>query len=72
MPKTIRGKFICESMHRNRYSTDQTDYIFEACDEAEWSAYTPAGEIKMSVTNPEVSFELGKTYYVDLTPAEED
>lgn len=39
---------------------------------AEWSKWTPSGEVKMSITNPEAfkQFEIGKAYFVDFTPAE--
>ena len=38
---------------------------------AEWSKWTPSGEIKMLITNPPAieAFELGKEYFVDFTPA---
>lgn len=34
--------------------------------------YTPGGEIKLQVVNPEAAkqFEIGKDYFVDFTPAE--
>lgn len=31
--------------------------------------YTPAGRIELSITNPDVEFQLGE-YYVDFTKAE--
>ena len=39
---------------------------------AEWSKYTPSGELKLSITNADAykQFEVGKAYFVDLTPAE--
>ncbi len=39
---------------------------------AEWSKYTPQGEIKMLITSPSAiaAFELGKDYFVDFTPAD--
>jgi len=39
---------------------------------AEWSKWTPSGELRLHITNPDAfrQFELGKTYYVDLTPTE--
>lgn len=38
----------------------------------EWSKWTPSGEIRLTITNPEAhkQFLLGKTYFVDFTPAE--
>jgi len=37
-----------------------------------WSKWTPSGEIRMSITNPEAvaQFEVGKDYFVDFTPCE--
>lgn len=37
-----------------------------------WSKATPSGELKMLITNPEAieQFDLGKEYFVDLTPAD--
>lgn len=37
-----------------------------------WSKHTPQGEIKMAITNQAAvdKFEIGKSYYVDFTPAE--
>lgn len=39
----------------------------------QWSKWTPSGELKLSITNPEIYPELvnGKVFYVDFTPAEE-
>lgn len=39
----------------------------------EWSKYTPSGELRLTITNPEAyeQFKLGKPYYVDFSPAEE-
>ncbi|MBI5545307.1 MAG: hypothetical protein HY901_15560 [Deltaproteobacteria bacterium] len=37
-----------------------------------WSKYTPCGQVMMTIGNPMASeqFELGKTFFVDFTPAE--
>jgi hypothetical protein len=39
-----------------------------------WSAATPSGELKMSISNPAAVdfFELGKEYYLDFTPVENE
>lgn len=36
-----------------------------------WQA-TPSGELRMTITNPAAAmrFEVGRTYYLDFTPAE--
>lgn len=37
----------------------------------EWSKATPSGRLEMMITNPAAveSFELGREYFVDFTPA---
>lgn len=39
----------------------------------EWSKYTPSGELRMTLSNPDAQgkLEQGKSYFLDLTPAEE-
>lgn len=41
-------------------------------DNDRWSRYTPAGELKMTITNPPAleQFELGKSYYLDFVPVD--
>lgn len=40
---------------------------------AEWSRWTPSGELRLTITNPAAyeQFKLGKAYFVDLALAEE-
>lgn len=37
-----------------------------------WSKWTPSGELRMHVTNPEAAaqFKVGRSYYVDFMPEE--
>lgn len=37
-----------------------------------WAKYTPNGEIKLYINNPEAfaAFEVGRFYFVDFAPAE--
>jgi hypothetical protein len=37
----------------------------------EWSKYTPAGKLEMTITNPDAisQFKVGEYYFVDFTPA---
>ena len=48
------------------YSTDP------ASENAQWSKWTPAGQLQMTINNPAAfgALEQGKEYFVDLTPAE--
>ncbi len=43
-------------------------------DNATWSKWTPDGEIKMTLTNPDAldSFNLGESYFIDFTPVSLD
>ena len=36
-----------------------------------WSKWTPSGVVQMTITNPDAQgkFEVGKEYYLDITPA---
>ncbi|HEY0881192.1 MAG TPA: hypothetical protein VGD87_06670 [Archangium sp.] len=38
----------------------------------QWSKWTPSGELRLSITNPEIFPELvnGRTFFVDFTPVE--
>lgn len=38
-----------------------------------WSKWTPSGELKLTITNPQAfeQLKIGKAYFVDLHPAEE-
>lgn len=36
-----------------------------------YARYTPSGSLTITVDNPAVEFELGKSYYLDITPADE-
>ena len=37
-----------------------------------WSKWTPSGELRLNITNPEIFPELvnGRVFFVDFTPAE--
>ncbi len=38
-----------------------------------WSKWTPSGQLTLHITNPDAvgQFEPGKTYFLDITPADE-
>lgn len=76
---TVRAKFRCLSItHFADNGTDpQAEIRFHAVygtgeENKSWSKWTPSGELKMMVTNPSAieAFELGKSYFLDFTPAE--
>ncbi|MDO3434323.1 hypothetical protein QWJ46_16710 [Rhizobium sp. CBN3] len=75
----VRAKFRCLSVtHFADNGPDpQAEIRFNAVygtgeENKSWSKWTPSGELKMMVTNPSAieAFELGKSYYLDFTPAE--
>ncbi|WP_347590657.1 hypothetical protein [Acrocarpospora sp. B8E8] len=35
-----------------------------------YAKYTPVGNLTITVTNPDVEFSPGASYYLDFTPAE--
>ncbi|MGO7560552.1 hypothetical protein ACC754_14000 [Rhizobium johnstonii] len=77
----VRAKFRCLSVthfaDNGPDPTPQAEIRFTAVygngeENKSWSKWTPSGELKMMVTNPSAieAFELGKSYYLDFTPAE--
>jgi len=73
----VRGKFKLSESTQVDYNPEVRKLTFNAvCNDgteenAKFHKYTPSGEISMTVDNPSASeqFELGKSYYVDFTPA---
>lgn len=67
-----RAKFKLESSTQ-RMGNDglTTEWLFRAVqssENAEWSKYTPYGELKLATTKlPVDHFKLGKEYYADIT-----
>lgn len=41
---------------------------------AQWSKWTPPGELSLHITNPEAihAFKVGRCYFVDMTEVTED
>jgi hypothetical protein len=55
-PRTYRFSAVTDS------STPENERYAQA---------TPSGQLTIQVDNPAVSFERGKSYYLDFTPADE-
>jgi hypothetical protein len=80
-PMTVRAKMKCWLV-QPLHSGDPDEHCVQIClmpvyndggaDNASWSKYTPNGEIRLSITNPDATaqFAPGKSYYVDFTPAD--
>ena len=63
-----RGKFQCQSV---KTFSGQYAVCNDGTPENErFHKYTPSGNIKICVDNPNVTFEPGKFYYVDFTEAQ--
>lgn len=76
MNHTVRAKFRCTSESRtNQFNLDQREYEFTAVyddgipENTRYAKYTPTGSLKITVDNPSVRYELGKSYYLDFTEA---
>lgn len=72
---SVRAKFRCDSKlpsgdgHSIGLNVVYSEDI--QSEDGRFTKYTPSGNITMHVDNPnaEVQFEVGKSYYVDFTPA---
>lgn len=77
----VRAKFRCNYETHKKWgpNDDQTtrSYEFMAAYDPEtpedqrYAKATPSGSLTIQVDNPAVSFEPGKSYYLDFTPAGE-
>jgi hypothetical protein len=80
--KTVRAKFFVKSIQAMTNGDPANDQCSEVklapvyganADDAnaQWSKYTPSGEISMLITNPAAvdQFDLGGEYFVDFTKA---
>ena len=74
----VRAKFRCNSveqfdttgsgMRSFRFSAVYDDGVPE---NERYAKYTPSGELRIAVDNPNVTFEPGKSYYLDFSSVEE-
>lgn len=74
--RAVRAKFRCSSIESFAQTSGQRVYKFSAEYDADlpedqrYAKYTPAGQLSITVDNPNVSFELGHSYYLDFAPVE--
>jgi hypothetical protein len=73
---TTRCKFTCQSKTlRGSGENAQVEYEFTPVtggtpeDKSFWK-WTPSGKLNFACLNPNVNFEPGKTYYLDISEAE--
>lgn len=79
MSNNVRAKFRVRSI--NHLETSSPDAVLaevslyavygDGKGNESWSRFTPSGDLKMMITNPAAIevFELGKDYFLDITPA---
>lgn len=74
----IRAKFKCENFIQHagyQGAQGQRNYQFNAVGADEvpenkrFHKYTPSGSLNICVDNPDVTFEPGKSYYIDFSEA---
>ena len=68
----IRAKFECYSVKKLNNDSEELEFLAVTSDSEEnrtWSKWTPSGNIKMTITNPDIfgKFIPGKKYYLDFT-----
>lgn len=74
---SVRAKFRCSSVETFSTAPEgQRTYRFNAeydasvPEDQRYARYTPMGSLSITVTNPAVVFEPGKSYYLDFTQVE--
>mgnify|MGYP001609875291 CR=1 FL=1 len=77
----VRAKFYVNSITQSKmygsetglgYTVDLNPVIGGSSENEKFFRLTPSGSIKLGTINEEAakSFEIGKEYYIDFTPAE--
>jgi len=68
----VRCKFKVDSITKVACNPEAISVDLSAVKGEPFGLYTPCGIIKMQIVNPEAAkqIELGKEYYVDISPAE--
>lgn len=74
---SVRAKFRLVSVTEHHFNKDSRTLVFQAeydqsiPEDVRFQKATPNGRFEMQCDNPAANaqFELGKAYYIDLTPA---
>jgi hypothetical protein len=75
-----RAKFTCTREIHTKWSNKadpQRSYDFHAVydptqpEDQRFAKATPSGSLTITVDNPALTFEPGKAYYLDITPADQ-
>ncbi len=70
----IRAKMMCQAAAEDDFGNEQVT-LYAVYDDGKanksWSEATPAGNLDLTISNPAAKgkFEVGKEYYIDVTPA---
>lgn len=74
----VRAKFRVISETRTAFALEHSRLVkFQAMydpslpEDQRFAKATPSGSLEIHVDNPDVHFELGQSYYLDFTPADE-
>jgi len=73
MKKTTRCKVMCSSVTQHSEGSKSvifTPVVGGSPENEEFYKWTPGGEFSFNHINPNVKFEPGKEYYVDIVLAE--
>lgn len=73
----VRAKFVVRSVKKQPHLGDdgfievEMDAATQGEENKAWSKWTPSGQLKMTITNPNVfdAFEEGKSVYLTFEPA---
>jgi hypothetical protein len=73
---TTRAKFTCQSETKHAWNPAVRGFKFSAAydpdipEDQRYAKATPTGNLEITVDNPNVNFEIGKSYYLDITPVD--
>jgi hypothetical protein len=73
--KRIRAKFTCTEATPTAHGTGRNVklsavYDAELAEDQSFAKATPSAKLEMYVDNPDATFEVGTSYYVDFTPVD--
>lgn len=74
---SVRAKFIVYSLKQLEGASEPTIAVrlqaaLDGDENKSWAKYTPHGDINITISNPAAAeqFEVGRSYFVDFTPAD--
>jgi len=75
----IRAKFRCNNEAITKYGPELSSRTYEFTavyddgtpENQRFAKASPSGTLKIAVDNPAATFEPGKLYYLDFTPADQ-